>query len=115
MEIRDQHPYREISISGKVPGKDGITTFSPKETDQLNVPCLEDDGEIMATGSIAGNVLKYIAVLHVGQGETFNQLAQWLTRPPRWAFHLRLHQAAVRAKLYVGFHVLAQVEDGAIL
>ena len=65
MEVREIniHIKRNFNKWRKFLEKTGITEFSPKETSQVERTFVwEDDGEIMATGSIAGNVLKYIAV-----------------------------------------------------
>ncbi|MDO4903660.1 MAG: [citrate (pro-3S)-lyase] ligase [Limosilactobacillus sp.] len=100
----------------------GITEFSPKETQAVERTFVwEEDGEIMATGSIAGNVLKYIAVCSKvkGHGETFNQLISKLVSEAATMgrFHLFVFTKPqyIQTFSYVGFHVLAEVDEGAIL
>lgn len=102
--------------------KTGITEFSPKETQQVERTFVwEEDGEIMATGSIAGNVLKYIAVCSKvkGHGETFNELVSKLVNEAATMgrFHLFVFTKPqyVQSFGYVGFHALAVVDDGAIM
>lgn len=124
MEVREIniHIKRNFNKWRKFLEKTGITEFSPKETSQVERTFVwEDDGEIMATGSIAGNVLKYIAVCSrvKGHGETFNQLVSKLVNEAATMgrFHLFVFTKPqyVQSFGYVGFHVLAQVADGAIL
>lgn len=124
MEIREIniHIKRNFNKWCQFLEKTGITEFSPKETDQVERTFVwEDAGEIMATGSIAGHVLKYIAVCSKvkGHGETFNQLVSKLVSEAATMgrFHLFVFTKPqyVQSFGYVGFHRLAQVEDGAIL
>lgn len=124
MEIREIniHIKRNFHKWQKFLEKTGITEFSPKETQKVERTFVwEDDGKIMATGSIAGNVLKYIAVCSKvkGHGENFNQLVSKLVNEAATMgrFHLFVFTKPkyVQSFGYVGFHLLAAVEDGAIL
>ncbi|MED7634198.1 UNVERIFIED_CONTAM: [citrate (pro-3S)-lyase] ligase, partial [Lactobacillus paragasseri] len=41
----------------------GITNFSPQEVEHIDVTLgLIEDGQLVGTGSLAGNVLKYVGV-----------------------------------------------------
>lgn len=124
MEVREIniHIKRNFNKWRRFLEKTGITEFSPRETSQVERTFVwEKDGEIMATGSIAGDVLKYIAVCSKvkGHGETFNQLVSKLVNEAATMgrFHLFVFTKPqyVQSFGYVGFHVLAQVDDGAIL
>lgn len=100
----------------------GIEVFNEKETATIDKTFVwEEDGNILATGSIAGNVLKYIAICSKvqGHGETFNSLISKLVNEAAamGRFHLFVFTKPQYSQSfqYVGFHELAQVEQGAIL
>lgn len=99
-----------------------IQVFSEKETASIDKTFVwEENGEILATGSIAGNVLKYIAICSKiqGHGETFNSLVSKLENEAAMMgrFHLFVFTKPQYSQSfqYVGFHELAKVEQGAIL
>ncbi|MBB1123673.1 [citrate (pro-3S)-lyase] ligase [Limosilactobacillus albertensis] len=99
-----------------------IQVFSEKETASIDKTFVwEENGEILATGSIAGNVLKYIAICSKiqGHGETFNSLVSKLENEAAMMgrFHLFVFTKPQYSQSfqYVGFHELAKVDQGAIL
>lgn len=124
MQVREIniHIKRNFTKWKKFLQKTGINEFSPKETAKVErtFAWFQDD-EMVATGSIAGNVLKYIAVCSKvkGHGETFNQLVSKLVNEAATMgrFHLFVFTKPqyVQSFGYVGFHKLAEVADGAIL
>lgn len=124
MQVREIniHVKRNFTKWQQFLRKTGIEEFSPKETAKVErtFAWFQDD-EMMATGSIAGNVLKYIAVCSKvkGHGEVFNQLVSKLVNEAATMnrFHLFVFTKPqyVQSFGYVGFHKLAQVEEGAIL
>lgn len=100
----------------------GIEVFSEKETSSIDKTFVwEENGEILATGSIAGNVLKYIAICSKvqGHGETFNSLVSKLENEAAMMgrFHLFVFTKPQYSQSfqYVGFHELAKVEQGTVL
>lgn len=99
-----------------------IHVFSEKETSSIDKTFVwEENGELLATGSIAGNVLKYIAICSKvqGHGETFNSLVSKLENEAALMgrFHLFVFTKPQYSQSfqYVGFHELAKVDQGAIL
>ena len=81
MEVREIniHLKRNLTKWQKFLRFNGIEVFSEKETSSIDKTFVwEENGEILATGSIAGNVLKYIAICSKvqGHGETFNSLVK---------------------------------------
>ncbi len=124
MECREIniHLKRNLTKWQKFLRFNGIEVFSEKETSSIDKTFVwEENGEILATGSIAGNVLKYIAICSKvqGHGETFNSLVSKLENEAAMMgrFHLFVFTKPQYSQSfqYVGFHELAKVEQGTVL
>ena len=124
MEVREIniHLKRNLTKWQKFLRFNGIEVFSEKETSSIDKTFVwEENGEILATGSIAGNVLKYIAICSKvqGHGETFNSLVSKLENEAAMMgrFHLFVFTKPQYSQSfqYVGFHELAKVEQGTVL
>lgn len=99
-----------------------ITNFSPREVDQLDFTIGIYDGEqLVATGSVAGNVLKYVGVCNknVTAGVRFNLIVSELVNRlfRQNVFHLmvftkRQYSASFQ---HVGFSELAHTDEAAVL
>lgn len=81
---------------------------------------LDNDEKIIATGSIAKNILKYIAIDPKYQdGSLFNEVISYLINQAALLnqFHLFVFTKPIYIKSfeYVGFKLLAQVKNGAVL
>lgn len=100
----------------------GITNFAASETAQLDhtVGIYEGD-KLVATGSTAGNVIKYVGACHKNSqaGAYFNAIISALLThlAKNQIFHVFVFTKPkyVASFEYVGFHALAQTESGAIL
>lgn len=101
----------------------GITQFNDHELDVIEqtIGIFEND-QLVATGSIAGNIIKYVGVCAIGEiskGARFNQLMTVLEN--RMAFLERFHQFVYTKPLYVqsfehvGFKLLADSSSGVLL
>ena len=78
MEVREIniHLKRNLTKWQKFLQFNGIEVFSEKETSSIDKTFVwEENGEILATGSIAGNVLKYIAICSKVTGIELDTLA----------------------------------------
>ena len=124
MEVREIniHLKRNLTKWQKFLRFNGIEVFSEKETSSIDKTFVwEENGEILATGSIAGNVLKYIAICSKvqGHGETFNSLVSKLENEAAMMgrFHLFVFTKPQYSQSfqYVGFHELAKVKQGTVL
>ena len=124
MQVREIniHLKRNFTKWQKFLQFNGIQIFSESETASIDKTFVwEENGDILATGSIAGNVLKYIAICSKiqGHGETFNSLVSKLENEAAilGRFHLFVFTKPqyIQSFQYVGFHELARVEQGAIL
>ncbi|MDN6028781.1 MAG: [citrate (pro-3S)-lyase] ligase [Lactobacillus sp.] len=100
----------------------GIHNFSDKEIKQIDFTVgLKHDGKLVATGSVAGNVLKYIAVCNKGAvpGARFAQLiSELISRQfQRGVYHLFVFTKLryVSSFEHAGFKTLAQSDYGAFL
>ncbi|WP_334328587.1 [citrate (pro-3S)-lyase] ligase [Companilactobacillus sp. HBUAS59699] len=100
----------------------GITEFSPNEVNSIEKTFLwEEDGDRAATGSIAGNVIKYVAVCskYKEGGALFNKVVSYLLQQAAQMgrFHLFVFTKPkyVQSFEYVGFKKLAVSDTGAIL
>ena len=100
----------------------GINGFAQQETAAIDRTFIwNESGQIIATGSIAGNILKYIAIDDAYQngGAMFNQVVSKLMNEAAQLgrFHLFVFTKPkyIKSFSYVGFHLLAEVEDGAVL
>ncbi|MBA1394100.1 [citrate (pro-3S)-lyase] ligase, partial [Lactobacillus sp. XV13L] len=93
----------------------GIANFSPREVDAIDhtLGLIDDSGKLVATGSIAGNVFKYIAVCNQGAvpGARFNQI---VTALQQYLFGQKIFHHFVFTKpqyaasfSHLGFTVLA--------
>ena len=100
----------------------GITNFSTNETARLDhtVGIYEGD-QLVATGSTAGNVIKYVGACHKNSeaGAYFNAIISALLThlAQQQIFHVFVFTKPkyVASFEYVGFHALAQTDSGAIL
>ncbi|ADG40362.1 acetate-SH-citrate lyase ligase [Leuconostoc kimchii IMSNU 11154] len=101
----------------------GITQFNDQELDVIEqtIGIFEND-QLVATGSIAGNVIKYVgscAIGEISKGARFNQLMTALDN--RMALLERFHQFVYTKPLYVqsfehiGFKLLADSSSGVLL
>lgn len=100
----------------------GITNFSAKEVDQIDFTVGIYDGErLVATGSAAGNVLKYIGVcnLDVTAGARFNLIVSELVNRlfRRGVYHLMVFTKLKYSLSFqhVGFTELAHSASAALL
>ncbi|MGY3742886.1 [citrate (pro-3S)-lyase] ligase [Leuconostoc inhae] len=101
----------------------GITKFNDQELDAIEQTIgIYDDEQLVATGSIAGNIIKYVGVCAIGEtskGARFNQLMTALEN--RMALLERFHQFVYTKPLYVqsfehvGFKLLADSSAGVLL
>jgi cytidyltransferase-related domain len=100
----------------------GITNFAASETAHLDhtIGIYEGD-KLVATGSTAGNVIKYVGACHKNSeaGAYFNAIISALLNDlaQRQIFHVFVFTKPkyVASFEYVGFHALAQTDSGAIL
>ena len=103
--------------------KQGITGFADAELSAIDRTYIwtNEQREVIATGSLAGNVLKYVAIepQYQAQGAMFNQVISYLVNQAAALKHFHLFVFTkpqyVKSFEYVGFHCLAQTEMGAIL
>jgi len=101
----------------------GITKFNDQELDAIEQTIgIYDDEQLVATGSIAGNIIKYVGVCAIGEtskGARFNQLMTAIEN--RMALLERFHQFVYTKPLYVqsfehvGFKLLADSSAGVLL
>lgn len=124
MEVReiDLHVKRNFDRWHSFLIEHGISGFAPQETAAIDRTFIWNEaGQIIATGSIAGNILKYIAIDDAYQngGAMFNQVVSKLMNEAAQLgrFHLFVFTKPkyIKSFSYVGFHLLAEVEDGAVL
>ncbi|MFC6163207.1 [citrate (pro-3S)-lyase] ligase [Lactiplantibacillus dongliensis] len=100
----------------------GITNFSAKEVDQLDFTLgIYQHDQLVATGSVAGNVLKYIGVCNKGvtAGARFNMIVSELINRAfhRQNFHLMVFTKSDYAASFqhLGFQELAHSATAALL
>lgn len=100
----------------------GITNFSAREVDQIDVTLgLFEDDQLVGTGSIAGNVLKYVGVCNLNSqpGARFNQIVSALVSRLFQAniFHMMVFTKAKYSLSFqhVGFKELAHSDEAAVL
>lgn len=100
----------------------GITGFSPSEVEPITETfAWYDQHQMVATGSLAGNVMKYIAIDPDYQegGSMFNQVVSYVVNQAsqHGYFHLMVFTKPkyVKSFQYVGFTLLAQADHGAVL
>ena len=101
----------------------GITDFSSREVDVLDhtIGLIDEDGHLVGTGSIAGKVLKYIAVSNdeAVPGARFNQIVSALQE---YLFSQKIYHSFVFTKAkysssfgHLGFNELAHTDTAAFL
>lgn len=101
----------------------GITNFQENELQQIDTTLgmYNEQGSLIATGSVAGNILKYVGVCNKfsTQGSHFNSIVSALMNllAQRGIFHLFVFTKVKYSASFqhVGFHELAQTSLGAIL
>lgn len=100
----------------------GITNFSPQEVEHIDVTLgLIEDGQLVGTGSLAGNVLKYVGVCNKNSqpGARFNQIVSALVNRLFQAqiFHMMVFTKAKYSASFqhVGFKELAHSDEAAVL
>ena len=100
----------------------GIHNFSHREVDQIDFTLgLYEDGELVGTGSAAGNILKYIGVCNQESqpGVRFNRIASALIDRlfQQQLFHMLVFTKAQYSASFqhVGFKELAHSEQAALL
>ncbi|BDR60559.1 [citrate (pro-3S)-lyase] ligase [Lactobacillus xylocopicola] len=103
--------------------KRGITNFSSREVEVIDhtFGLFDDQNELVGTGSVAGNVLKYLAVCNQDAvaGARFNQLVTVLQQ---YLFNQNIYHSFVFTKeeyaasfAHLGFTELARTETAAFL
>lgn len=101
----------------------GLNNFSSREIDVIDhtLGLVDDAGNLVGTGSIAGNVLKYIGVCNEGAqpGARFNKI---VTALQQYIFNQRIFHSFVFTKTkysksfqHLGFNELAHTEQAAFL
>ncbi|MDO4855186.1 MAG: [citrate (pro-3S)-lyase] ligase [Limosilactobacillus gorillae] len=101
----------------------GITGFSAADLEAIDTTSLwlDEEGEVIATGSLAGHVLKYLAIdeNHRQAGTTFNIVVSHLTElaAQRGHYHLFVftkpeYEASFQ---HVGFQLLAHTPQASLL
>lgn len=101
----------------------GITNFQENELQQIDTTLgmYNEQGKLIATGSVAENILKYVGVCNKfsTQGSHFNSIVSALMNllAQRGIFHLFVFTKVKYSASFqhVGFHELAQTSLGAIL
>ncbi|AZZ61167.1 [citrate (pro-3S)-lyase] ligase [Oenococcus sp. UCMA 16435] len=98
----------------------GINNFGSAEISKVDETiALFEDRRMLATGSLAGNVLKYIAVESEGSSSEFNTILSQLTNlaAGKGIFHLFVFTKPKYSKAFqfIGFKELAQSSDAALL
>lgn len=98
----------------------GIHNFVSSEMARIDETiALFEDQQMLATGSLAGNILKYIAVQNEGSGSEFNTILSQLTNiaARKGVFHLFVFTKVQYAKAFqfVGFKELTQSSEAAVL
>lgn len=101
----------------------GIHGFSDRDLAAIDATFLwyDDEDQLVATGSLAGNVLKYLAISETQResGAFFNQVVSQLTAAAaqRGHFHLFVFTKPQYAQSFqhVGFHLLAKTNLAALL
>jgi len=101
----------------------GISNFQANELQQIDTTLgiYNERGSLIATGSVAGNVLKYVGVCNKfsTQGSHFNSIVSALMNllAQRGVFHLFVFTKVKYATSFqhVGFHELARTDLGVIL
>lgn len=100
-----------------------ITGFAKSEINAVDHTYIwqNEKQQIIATGSIAGNILKYIAIApqYQAAGSMFNIVISYLINQASFLgkFHLFVFTKPqyVKSFEYVGFKLLAEVKNGAVL
>lgn len=101
-----------------------LNLSNEEEINQLDetVAIFSETGEILATGSVSGNVIKYVATSSKNEensGERFNQIVTNLSNrlSSRGVFHLFVFTKPIYASSfgYLGFKVLAESDSGVLL
>lgn len=101
----------------------GISNFNDSEIETIDITfgLFNDGGDLIATGSTAGNVLKYIGACNkfTAQGSNFNTIVSTLINylAERGIFHLFVFTKHEYSKSFqhIGFSELAHTDDGAVL
>lgn len=102
----------------------GITNFNPQEVATIDetIGLYNADNQLVGTGSIANNIIKFVAVCDRDaptKGARFNQLLSELTNRlgAQGIFHqfVFTKPAYITSFQYVGFQLLGSTEQGAIL
>ncbi|TBX48283.1 [citrate (pro-3S)-lyase] ligase [Lactiplantibacillus paraplantarum] len=100
----------------------GIPNFSAQEVEQIDVTLgLIEDDQLVGTGSLAGNVLKYVGVCHKNSqpGARFNQIVSALVNRlfQEQIFHMMVFTKAKYSLSFqhVGFKELAHSHEAAVL
>lgn len=99
-----------------------ITNFSDQEVDKIDLTLgLMEDNQLVGTGSLAGNVLKYVGVCNRDSqpGARFNQIVSALVSRAFQVqqFHLMVFTKAKYSQSFqhVGFKELAHSDEAAVL
>ena len=99
-----------------------VSNSSEIETIDETVAIFAKNGEVLATGSIAGNVIKYVATCTKGEqsaGERFNKIITELMNrlAQKGIYHVFVFTKPMYAKSfgYLGFKELARAEQGVLL
>ncbi|MCC4119322.1 [citrate (pro-3S)-lyase] ligase [Lactococcus lactis] len=99
-----------------------VSNSSEIETIDETVAIFAKNGEVLATGSIAGNVIKYVATCTNGEqsaGERFNKIITELMNrlAEKGIYHVFVFTKPMYAKSfgYLGFKELARAEQGVLL
>lgn len=119
----DIHQKRDAQKWRAFLEKQGISGFAPQEIDAVEQTFVWKDSSrnIVATGSIAGNILKYVAIdpNYQENGAMFNQVISYLVNQAaiQKKFHLFVFTKPkyIKSFEYVGFKLLAKVDTGAVL
>ena len=124
MELRTMniHRQRDFKRWQQFLEANGIHVFNEREVRPVEQTFgWFDNHQLVATGSVAGNVLKYIAIApdYQENGATFNTVVSQLVSAAaqQGQFHLMVFTKPqyVKSFQYVGFTLLAQTEMGAVL
>lgn len=99
-----------------------ISNFSDKEVEKIDKTLgIYEDDQLVATGSLAGNTLKYVGVCNKGvtQGSRFNTIVNALVN---YLFQNKIFHIFVFTKVkystsfqHLGFHELARSSEGTFL
>lgn len=124
MEVKEFNIHNTVKYDKwrKFLTNQGISGFAQQEIDAIDKTFVWlDNTKIIATGSVAGNVLKYVAIdaNYKDNGSMFNQVISRLINEAAQLgrFHLFVFTKPkyIKSFEFVGFKKLAEVEEGAVL